>query len=179
MTAYSELKLRARGLGHDITDPSTTVLGRDVAERNVGRRVYNLHISSDADATTARPSIVHLGFPASEYPNGAEVKSIVFRAGVVTPHDDNHFTDTFSSCGTDGIADSTVATLTSDGNAAGSKLGAAGAATTANKPYTAAVSSTVADNQIVAGGSLSLSRAKAGAGVTVLGCSYEVVVEAL
>lgn len=179
MTAYSELKQRARQKNHDIIDPSATVTGKDVAERQVGRRVYNLHISSDADATTARPSIVHLGFPASEFPGGVEVKSVVFRAGVVTPHDDNHFTDTLESCGTDGVADSTVATLTSDGNAAGSKLGAAGAATTANKPYTAAVSGTIANNQIVAGGSLSLSRAKAGTGVTVLGCSYEVVVEAL
>lgn len=179
MTAYSDLKLRARAQAHDITDPSATVTGKDVNERRVGRRVYNLHISADADATTARPSIVHLGFPASEFPNGVEVKSITFRAGAITCHDDNHFTDTFESCGTDGVADSTVATLTSDGNAAGSKLVAAGSASVANKPYSAAVSGTVANNQIVAGGSLSLSRAKAGAGVIVLGNSYEVVVEAL
>lgn len=85
MTAYADLKLRARANAHDITDPSATITGKDVAERAVSRKVYNMHISDDADATTARTSLCAIGFPESEYPNGALVKSITLRSAAITP----------------------------------------------------------------------------------------------
>lgn len=80
--------------------------------------------------------------------------------------------------GTDGVADTTVATLTSDADVAIGSGGLGAVASTANKPYSALMG-TVANCTVVAGGSLSLARAKAGAGVTLGETSYEIVVEAL
>lgn len=178
MTAVTELRQRARAQAHDITDPSATVTGKDVAERLLARRVRTVVVPDDADATTARTSLACMLFPASQYPNGVVIKSITLISAAIAPHADNHFTDTFSSVGTDGVADSTVATLTSDADVAVGSGGLGGAPTTANKPYEALMG-TEANCSVVSGGSLCLARAKAGAGVTLGETSYTVVYEAL
>lgn len=179
MTAYSDLKLRARAQAHDITDPSATVTGKDVNERRVGRSVLNFSLEADAGAGTTIAARSVLGFPASQYPNGVEVKSITMRSAAITPHADNHGTDTFTSVGTDGVADSTVGSLTADADVAIGSGGLGAGATTANKPYSALLSTTAADCQIVAGGSLAVTRTKAGGGLQFGVLVYEVVVEAL
>ena len=192
MTAYSTLKAKLAGFFHDLPDPATTDtpvaalsgshLGPQVAERALLRKVYNMHVHADADATTARASLAAVGVPASEYPNGAQVISIKLRSAAITTHATAFFTDSFLAVGSDGVTDSTAATITSDSDvavAAGGLITGAPAATTANKPYSALVSATVADTRVVPDGALVLSRAKAGAGVTLAPTSYEVVLEAL
>lgn len=178
MTAVTELRQRARAQAHDITDPSATVTGKDVAERLLSREVRTVVVPDDADATTARTSLACMCFPASQYPNGVEILSITLLSAAITPHADNHATDTFSSVGTDGVADSTVATLTSDADVAIGSGGLGAGATTANKPYEALMG-TAANCTVVAGGSLCLARAKAGAGVTLGETSYTVVFQVL
>lgn len=182
MSAFSELKQRARAQAHDISDPSTTVTGKDVAERAVARRTYQIVIPKDADATTARNSLAYVGFPASEFPDGVEVKSITMRTAAVTTHADNHFTDTFTALTVAGAVGNSVATLTSDADntiaQGGMKDGGAGA-TTAGIAVACLLTSTLADRVVAAGGCLRLQRAKAGAGVTLGECTYTVTVEAL
>lgn len=187
MTAYSTLKLKLRGLFHDLPDPATTdtpaaldssVSGRDVAERALCRGVRTVVVPDDADATTARTSLACMHFPASQYPNGVIIKGITLLSAAITPHASNHATDTFSAVGTDGVADSTVATLTTDADVAIGSGGLGGSATTANLPY-AALLGTEAACTVVAGGSLCLARTKGGTGVTLGETSYTVVFEAL
>lgn len=193
MTAYSTLKAKLAGFFHDLPDPATTDtpvaalsgshLGPQVAERMFLRKVYNVTVSADADAGTDRTdALFNIGVPASEYPNGAEVISIKLRSKAITTHASTHFTDTFSAVGSDGVADSTVGTITSDSDVtvANGGLNGTPAATTANKPYTAFLSATVADRRVVPNGSLSLTlRDKASTGVQLGEVFYEVVLEAL
>lgn len=191
MTAFSTLKQKVAGFFHDLPDPATTdtpvaalsgsQLGPQVAERALLRKVYNVTTSADADAGTDRTVVLAtVGVPASEYPNGAEVISIKLRSKSIAPHANNHFTDTFKAVGSDGVVDSTVATITSDADVAVGSGGLGAAATTANKPYAALLATSVADRRIVPDGSLVLSdRNKNAAGVQLGEVFYEIVLEAI
>lgn len=179
MTAFSEIRLREEGRFHDISDPSASLSGKEVAARNVTRRVFEVAIEADAAAGTTIATRAELGFPASQFPNGVEVKEVKMRSAAITPHADNHATDTIGKADVNGANAATVATLTTDADVAVGSGGLGGSASTALKEYAALLATAVADRQISAGGVLTIARAKGGTGVQLGRVHYTVVVEAL
>lgn len=123
MTAYSELRQRARARNHDITDPVASVDGalstctmtaRDVAERLVGRVVRNVPVEADAAADTAIGERPVLCVPSSQFPNGAKVLEISRRDDTAVAGDDTDYgSDVFTNRDRLGVSNLTVATVTS------------------------------------------------------------------
>lgn len=187
MTTFSELRLRAEAAGHDLSKPidvetgvaSTVITGGEQAARNAVRKVYEIAVEADAAAGTTIAERPELGFPASEFPSGVKVVGIGFRSVAVTPHADNHYTDTFTGRDRNGANNLSVATLTSDADVAVGSGGLGAGATTASKVYAALLNTTPANLVIPAGGVLTLTRAKGGTGVQLGRTHYTVVVEAL
>lgn len=175
MTAYSELLQRARAANHDVTDPSSTLTGKEVAARALGRKTVRVPVIADAAAGTLIAERSMLSFPASQYPNGVEIKEIRFRSSVaITESTSLYATDTFRSRDSDGVTPLVAATLTTDTVANG------GVGTTvAHKQYSATLSATAANRVVPAGGVLTLQRAKASTGTQLPECLYTVVFEAL
>lgn len=167
MTDYGDLKLRARAQNHD--------LNPDLAEKALSRRVMSFVVEADAAAGTTIAQRTELAFPASEFPNGVEVKEIQLRTdAAVTESTSVYATDTFSKLDVNGANGATVATLKTNTVANGG-IGT----TVAEKKYNATLDATVGNRQIAAGGCLTLTRAKASTGTQLPRCTYTVVVEAL
>ncbi len=175
MTAYSELKLREEARQHDITDPSATLRGPELAKRAVYRKVLQVRVEADAAAGTTIAERSVLAFPASQFPNGAEVKEIKLRtSAAVTESTSVYATDTFTQRDSLGVNNLSAATLTTN-TVANAGIGT----TVAHKEYSATLSGTLANLQVPAGGVLTLTRAKASTGTQMPECVYTVVVEAL
>lgn len=178
MTQHFDLALKVEADAHDVASSSSPT-GKECARRSFLRRVLNITVEADAAAGTTIAARPELGFPASEYPNGVDVKEIKLRSVAIAPHADNHGTDTFGGLDVNGANGTTVATLTSDADVAVGSGGLGAAATTASKEYAALLNATPANRVIPAGGCLTLTRAKGGTGVQFGKITYTVVVEIL
>ena len=181
MTAYADLKKRARARNHDITDPvasvdgalsTNTVTARDVAERLVGRQVRQVPVEADAAANTVIGERPILCVPSSLYPNGARVVEISRRDAVaVTADDTDYGTDTFTSRDYLGVSNLTSATVTSQITG--------GTGDTVAQKKVAVTLGTEANCTVPPDGCLTLTRAKANSGVQFPDQLYTVVLEAL
>lgn len=185
MTAYSELKLRARAAAHDISDPvasadgalSTEVkTGKDVAERAVSR--HTIHQPTAAGSAGAASDIGEkpiLAVPASQYPNGAKIVEIGFRSDTaITASTSLYVTDTYVSRDKDGVNNLTAATMTTN------TTGNGGIGTTvAQKRYAATLSGTLANLVVPPDGCLTLTRTHASTGTAMPDCLIDVTFEAL
>lgn len=178
MTARQELATRAEAQNHDI-QPSASPSGKEVARRLSCRHVFEVALEADAAAGTAIAQRAEVGIPASQFPNGCEIKEVKFRSAAVTPHADDHFTDTISVADVNGANSTAAATLTSDADVAAGSGGLGAGATTALKEYEALLNATVANRRASAGGVITVTRAKAGNGVQLGRVHYTIVVEAL
>lgn len=175
MTAHSELQLRARANAHDITSPSSTHSGQDVAERVVGHKVVNILLPAETAGTDY--SFPVCGVPESEYPNGAEVISVTQRTpAAVTENATTYTLHTFTSYDSDGGTPLAAATISNQLAATPPGTGT----TTALKAYSAVLSTTLANRVIPAGGSLVLVKTHGSTGTAYpAGTAYEVVLKAL
>lgn len=182
MTTFSDLKTRELGRYHDLKngDPdSATLPGPEVCARNVVRKYVDVVVEADAAAGTTISERAEIGFPATLFPGGVEVKEILLRSAAITPHADNHATDTFACRDANGANATTAATITTDADVAIGSGGLGGSASTAMKSYEALLNATVANRRVPVGGCLTLARAKGGTGVQLGRVHYTVVVEAL
>jgi glutamate 5-kinase len=107
MTAFSELKQRARSKAHDISDPasdvsiSSTLTGKDVAERAMSRVTVvhrTIANSGGGAATDAIAERAVLTAPASLYPNGVKLVEIGFRTDTAVVQDANDYLDHAPDC---------------------------------------------------------------------------------
>jgi len=175
MTAYSELAQRARAANHDVTDPSATVTGKDVAERALVRTPYQVDTVAEGAAADVIGEKTVVAVPASQFPNGAEVVEIQFRSDTaITESTSVYATDTFTSRDSLGVSNLTAATLTTN-TVANAGIGT----TVAHKKYAATLSVTLANRVVPADGTLTLTRAKASTGTQLPDCHYTVILKAL
>lgn len=181
MTAHSELSVRHEAQAHDITAPDATqqALGAPDSGKEVGRRRYAreiLTISCVKDAAVGSTLVDdRLSFPASEFPNGVEVKAIALRHAVaVTLTTDVYAVDTFTQYDKDGSNSKEVCVV------ATTTAGPTGVGTTvAHKKYDLTLSSTLVNKQIPANGVLAIARTKTATGTQLPQTLYTVVVERL
>lgn len=180
MTAHSELGTRAEAQAHDITAPDATqqALGAPDRGGEVGKRRYlreTLAISCVKDAAVGSTLVDdRLAFPASEFPNGVEVKAIALRHAVaVVETTDVYAVDTFTKYDGDGSNSAVVCTVTTQPAPTG--VGT----TVAHKKYDLTLVSTLASKQIPANGVLAIARTKTATGTQLPQTLYTVVVERL
>jgi hypothetical protein len=182
MTAFSELKKRARAKNHDISDvvPSSagalstaTETGKDVAERAVGRRVVNVPVLAETDPGDVIGEKPVLCVPSSSFPNGAKVVEISRRDDTaVTADDTNYGTDAFVARDYLGVNNTTVASVLS-------KITGGTNDTVAQAKVAVTLTSTLTDRVIPPDGCLTLTRTKASGGVQFPDQLYTIVFEAL
>lgn len=185
MTAYSELKVRARAQSHDISDPVASAdgalstenkTGKDVAERALARRtVFQPTVAANAGAASDIGEKPVLAVPASQYPNGAKVVEIGFRSDTAIAESSSAYvTDTYKSRDYLGVSPLTSATMTTNTVANGG-IGT----TVAQKRYVATLSGTAANLVIPPDGCLTLTRTHAAGGTATPDCLIDVTIEAL
>jgi hypothetical protein len=179
MTAHSELNQRARSVAHDISNPSddgsisSTLSGKDVAERVQSRRVHRVRLAKDvADSSTiAVQAIVNV--PQSMYPQGARVVQLRLTSDeAIIVNNSAYTTDLFEHRTYLGVTPTTVATMLT-------RIATGlGADTVAFAGVDVALTSEAADRVIPAGGCLTITRSKTSVYQTP-GILYEVVLEAV
>lgn len=186
MSSLSELKIRARAVNHDISDPastdtpvaplaSNTLTGPDVAERLVGWDDRSFTVAADSATGTTVAEITVMAASADRFPNGCRVRGIYLRAGAaITADVTNYATDTFVAYDSTGANNTTVATLTTSTTAGGGVGNVAKFAKCA-----ATLSTTLANTYIKPDGVLTFQRAKAVSGIQVGQCHYTIVAEKL
>lgn len=175
MTAFSELGGRAEAQAHDITNPSASLEGKEVARRRYMRCSCAVDTVAEGAAADVIGEKSVVAFSADEFPNGVKVVEIQFRSDTaITESTTVYATDTFTSRDSLGVSNLTAATLTTNTVANGG-IGT----TVAHKKYAATLSATLANRVVPAGGCLTLTRAKASTGTQLPDCHYTVVVERL
>jgi hypothetical protein len=174
MTAFSELGGRAEALAHDISNPSASLEGKEVARRRYMREVREVVLAAETAGTDYTVDFGAL--PASEFPNGAKVVGINLRtSAAVTESATLTNTYTFNSVDVNGVTPLVAATLTTNTTANGG-IGT----TVAHKEYSATLSSTLANRVVPAGGCLSMARTHASTGTAVpYGSVFTVIFERL
>lgn len=172
MTAFSELGGRAEAAAHDISNPSASLEGKEVARRRYLRTCFDLPIAGETAGTDY--TYVFPALSADEYPNGAKIVDIQFRSSAAVSESTSVFnTYTFNSVDANGVTPLTAATMTTNTVANGG-IGT----TVAFKKYAATLSGTLANRVIPAGGALTMVRTHASTGTAVpLGSCFTVCVE--
>lgn len=181
MSTMTELALRAKAAGHDVSAPTSAqvtigapLTGAEVAERQASRKLYEVLLGGETAGTDY--TLVCVGLPASQFPGGAKVIAIEFRSSAaVTESATVYNTYTFNAVDKDGVNPVTAATMTTN-TVANAGIGT----TVAFKKYAATNSATAANLVIPQGGSLTCVRTHASTGTAVpYGSMFSILLEAL